>query len=164
MVFPSRHDPDKPLDGLAARLRALPEPAVPPGLEGRLLASLNAILERRRLRRRRVGWAVAAGAGIAACVAGLVIGPQPFGKSRRPQGNGLAARAEPGTRTAERRSSHRESASFHGANGDSLAPPQAVSRASRGDAEAPYLPRFQWPVQERSPLTASITAVGRVLD
>lgn len=61
-----RPNPDRPAEPLGARLRALPRPAVPDGLEARLLAAIPA--DRPAPRRR----AVRAGAAVALVAAGVL--------------------------------------------------------------------------------------------
>lgn len=139
MKLPDRDDPDGAPDRLAARLRAMPDPPVPNGLEARLLSCLNAEVHPPRAARRRVRWAVAAGGVIAAGVAGLVHGPRPPGD--------LPDESPP---------------SASGPVAPSAVP--AVARGSGPETETPDLPGFRWPIQERSPLTASIAAVGQMLD
>ncbi|HBI41474.1 MAG TPA: hypothetical protein DDY78_01285 [Planctomycetales bacterium] len=64
-MFPHRPENDETLEALARRLRRLPPPPVPAGLEGRLLA---AIPPRRRVRRARSWLAAAVLLAPAACL------------------------------------------------------------------------------------------------
>jgi hypothetical protein len=68
--------PDGSPNVVAARLRALPQPAVPADLEARLLAAIPAapLLQRRRRRRRL--WAGAAGTLAAACLLACLTWPR----------------------------------------------------------------------------------------
>jgi hypothetical protein len=139
MTFPGPHDQDEPFDPLGARLRALPDPPVPARLEARLLANLNVQVTRPRFPRPWARWAVAAAALIAAGFITLTVWP----RSRTQMPEALRQKAS-----------------------ESTPPTSALALAQRspGSPEAADVPAFRWPVQEQSPLTASIATVSRVLD
>src|SRR5262245_5230595 len=68
--------PDPSLEALAARLRALPEPPVPAGLEARLLTAITPRISCREVKRpvARQGWsAVACAVGTVAAVSLFVV-------------------------------------------------------------------------------------------
>ena len=80
-----RPNPDRSPESLEARLRALPRPPVPAGLEARLLADIP-------VRRRWAAWAGAAGAFAAACVLVALAWPRRAGDDPVPStGPGAAA-------------------------------------------------------------------------
>ena len=64
-MTPHRPEPDETLEGLADRLRRLPPPPVPAGLEGRLLADIPSRPHFRRLRFRLAAAALLAAAAAA---------------------------------------------------------------------------------------------------
>jgi hypothetical protein len=66
-----RPDPERSLEELAARLRALPAPSAPAELEGRLLASIPAAFSLRP--RHRTRWVGVIGALAAACLLALLV-------------------------------------------------------------------------------------------
>jgi WD40 repeat protein len=73
-----RPKPDRSPESLEARLRALPRPHVPAGLEARLLATIPA--DRPIPRRRRAAWIGAVGTLAAACLLAVLVWPRRSGK------------------------------------------------------------------------------------
>jgi hypothetical protein len=69
-----RPSPDRSAEALEGRLRALPPPPVPDGLEARLLARIPA--ERPPARRRWAVWVGVAGALAAACLLAVLAWPR----------------------------------------------------------------------------------------
>jgi hypothetical protein len=67
-------NPDPSPEALEARLRALPRPPVPAGLESRLLAAIPA--DRPTPRRRWAGWVGVAAAVAAACLLAVLAWPR----------------------------------------------------------------------------------------
>ena len=86
-MSPHRPDHDETLEALAGRLRRLPPPPVPGGLEARLLAAIPAAPRRRgRLARSWIAAAVLLAAAAAALLAVRLPqpGPPPTSSVRRP--------------------------------------------------------------------------------
>ncbi len=77
-MSPHRPDHDETLDALADRLRRLPPPPVPEGLEARLLAAIPAAPRRRvRLARSWIAAAVLLAAAAAVLLAVRLPPPEP---------------------------------------------------------------------------------------
>ena len=128
-----RPSPGRSPESLEARLRALPQPPVPEGLEARLLA---AVPSRMRAPRRR--WAVralVAGALAAACLLAALAWPRRDGKAPAPG----PAKQEVAHKVPPR---------------PPEGPPGVAAwvRAGR-DPEAAELPPFTWPLGEAPPAT-----------
>jgi hypothetical protein len=122
-----RPNPGRSPESLEARLRALPQPPVPAGLETRLLADIPA-------RRRWAGWVGAAGAFAAACVLVALAWP------RRADDNPAPG---PGPGAAEHQVTRR--------------PPDAAAgiaawREGRRVLEGAEPRPFSWPLRESSPV------------
>src|SRR5688572_25756127 len=115
-----RPNPDRSAESLEARLRALPQPPVPAGLEARLLAAIPAP------RRRWAVWAVAALA--AACLLAALAWPRRDG-------------AGPGPREPERQVVHRPPDDLDGI---------AAGREARRVLDGAEPPPFTWPLEETS--------------
>jgi hypothetical protein len=86
---------DQSSELLEARLRALPQPPVPAGLEARLLAAITA--DRPTPRRRWAGWVGVAGAVAAACLLAVLAWPRREARdpAPRPPANGIAHQVAP---------------------------------------------------------------------
>jgi hypothetical protein len=149
MHLERRPNPDRSLEAVAARLRALPQPAVPDGVEARLLAAIPA--GRPIPRRRRVLWAGMAGALAAACLLAALAwlgrdgkGPVPspsMHESAHAQGAGLPPALRPD----------------HSAG---IAPWLEARRALDGGE----MPTFTWPLQKASPLRGLTSIPHDLLD
>src|SRR5262249_42530900 len=137
-----RPNPDRFPEALEARLRALPQPPVPPGLEARLLASIPA-----KLPAPRRNWAVGVGvAGVlAACLVALLawLGRDGKGPAPRPRSAELS-RQDP------RRPPD-----------DNAGSAWLETRRVLGGGEPPA---FTWPLEETPPLTASTAIAPDLLD
>ena len=112
-----RHPAPESLEG---RLRALPQPPVPAGLEARLLAAVPGA---RPIRRRRARWIAAVGALAAACVLAALVWPE---RCKNPRGP---------TTTHPVASSPDDSAGI------------AAWRQSRRVLDGAEPPAFTWPVE-----------------
>jgi hypothetical protein len=126
--------PDRSPEALEARLRALPPPPVPTGLEARLLAAIPAARPRRPRR-----WAVWFGGALAAAclLAALARYGRPGpGQVPRPAGSGLAAHGVP-----------RPEEEPHGS---------AAWWQARRVLDEREIPPFAWPLSETSTLRVSI--------
>lgn len=139
-----RPNPGRSLDPLEARLRALPPPPVPAGLEARLLATIPAV--RPTPSRRWVVWVGVTAAVAAACVVVVLTWP------KRDGGN-----PNPGP---ENRESANHVAPRPSDDSDRLA---AWRESRRGLDRAEPAP-FAWPLQETTPLTGSTAIPSDLLD
>ena len=137
-MHPERPSHDRPADALEARLRALPPPAVPAGLEARLLATIPA--ERPTARRR---WAVLIGALAAACLLALLAWQRRGGNESLPS---------PGKGDSANRVALDDSARI------------AAGRQARRVLDGEEPPTFAWPLDETSPLTVSTAIPPELLD
>jgi hypothetical protein len=138
-----RPNPGRSPDALAARLRALPRPPVPAGLEARLLAAIPA--GRPVPRRHWAVWIGAVGALAAACLLAVLawlgrdaINPAP----------------KPGAIESVRQ--------------DTPRPPDAAGvpawLAARRILDGAEPPPFTWPVPESPPVTLSTSIPPDLLD
>ena len=142
-MHPERHpSPGRSPESLEARLRALPQPPVPEGLEARLLAAVPA---RGPAPRRRWGVrALVAGALAAACLLAVLAWHRHDGKAPAPVKQEVAHHVTP--RPPE--------------------PPSGVAvwaRAGR-DPEKAELPPFTWPLGESPPATLAAALSPDLLD
>jgi hypothetical protein len=129
-----RPNPDRSAESLEARLRALPQPPIPGGLEARLLA---AIPLKRRSRRRWLVLVGVASALAAACLLAVFARPGRNGTNRVP-GPPAEEIAEQGTPRLP----------------DDSAGITAWSQTRRVlDGAEP--PPFTWPLSETPPFTAT---------
>lgn len=127
-----RPNPDgSPDKSLEARLRALPRPPLPAGLEARLLAAIPTRLPVPR--RRRAAWIGAAVAALAAGVLAILVWPRRQREElvTNPGTGGLSARA------------------VVPSAGDT------AWREARRSLEGSKVPAFAWPLRETAPLTVS---------
>lgn len=135
-----RPSPDRSPEPLEARLRALPQPPVPPGLEARLLATVPAAMPAPR---RRWGvWVGMAGALAAACLLAALAWPERDGQGPGPETNATSPPVTPRT-------------------------PDAAGVASLGARRNPdgaETTIFTWPVEETSPLRVSTAIYPDLLD
>jgi hypothetical protein len=122
-------------DPLAERLRALPAPPVPPGLEARLLAAVPSA-------RRRWRWAGVAAALAAACLVAV------FARATRDD-------TKPVTPETARRAPHRPPQ-------ESVAVASRVK--TRHDPDLTDLPTFAWPLEQPSSLSARAAIPPDLLD
>ncbi len=140
-----RLNPQRSPEALEEKLRALPQPSVPDGLESRLLAGIPASLPARR--RRWPVWVAAVGVVAAACVLVVLVWS---GRDRKEPGrsvdNGETVRKE-----SPQRSIHPEENN----------PP--LPRLGR-DLDAENLPAFTWPIPESSPETILTSLPAGELD
>jgi hypothetical protein len=137
-----RPSPGRSSESLEARLRALPQPPVPPGLEARLLAAVPPI---RLAPRRRWGvWAFVAGALAAACLLAALAWPRRAGPAPGPAKGDSAHLVTP--RPPD------DSASL-----------TALVQARRAP-EVAELPPFTWPLGETAPVTVASAIPHDLLD
>jgi ferric-dicitrate binding protein FerR (iron transport regulator) len=138
-----RPNPDRSPEALEGRLRALPQPPVPAGLEARLLASIPAA---RSISRRR--WVVLAGAAgvlAAACLAAVIAWQGSDGKNA----------TTPGTRDSAQLVTPKPP---HDSSGI------ASWREARRVLDGSEIPAFAWPLEERSPITVFTSIPPDLLD
>lgn len=137
-----RPNPGRSPESLEARLRALPQPPVPEGLEARLLAAVPA---RGSVPRPRWGVrALVVGAVAAACLLAVLAWYRRDGKAPAPAKQEVAHHVTP--RPPE--------------------PPSGVAvwaRAGRG-LDAAELPPFSWPLGESRPATLAAALSPDLLD
>jgi hypothetical protein len=148
MSFQRRPNSDRSPESLEARLRALPRPPIPSGLEARILAAIparpssNDELPRRgrsasRRWRRLTFWAGASVAAAAACLLAVRFWPEPEDQHTAP-----ILVADPGSTQSPHRATPRprsDSAWF----------------MANQDLVETEMPTFAWPIQEKSPLMVS---------
>jgi hypothetical protein len=144
-------NPGRSPDSLPERLRALPAPPVPDGLEARLLAAIPA--PRPTLRRRWAAWVVAAGALAAACLLAALawqgrdgeraVRLVPTSKSVDPSRNATLV-SPPAPRPAD----------------DSA----AAWRQTRRLLDGADVPAFTWPLPEAPPRTVSASPPADLLN
>jgi hypothetical protein len=148
-----RPNSDRSLEALEARLRALPPPPVPSGLEARLLVAIPPEMPRWALTsrsRRPAIWAGAAVGLTAACVLVVLLWPEPDIKTTAPRLVVIPKKNESADPVTRERP------------GDSLGiTPWLEARRGRDGAERPT---FTWPIQEKSPLMVSIAIPADLLD
>jgi hypothetical protein len=136
---------DRP-DSLEARLRALPLPPVPAGLEARLLGAIPVqVPGEHSVRVRRSVWIAAACALAAACL--LVV---------------LFGRGREGDNPAPTNANHQVSD-----HGPPRAPAESVSPRllqARRDLEETQVPAFTWPLEQTSSTRLSISIQDGLLD
>jgi hypothetical protein len=135
---PERGENSKP-DSLKARLRHLPPPSVPAGLESRLLAGIPAGGPIRRWRWNR--WTVGLGALAAACLMIALAWPKRLEQPLNPEDGSRLATSGPTT----------------------LISPQS-SQAAAGLRDEPKMAPFTWPVDEARPLMASSSIPSDLLN
>jgi hypothetical protein len=133
-MHPERRPSPSP-ESLEARLRALPQPPVPPGLEARLLAAVPP--GRSAPRRRWAVWVGVAAALAAACWLAALTWPRrgDTGPAPSPSGRDFAHQVTP-----------RPPSESPGV--------AAWARAGR-DPEGAELPPFTWPLEEAPPVTVA---------
>jgi hypothetical protein len=133
-----RPGPDLSLESLEARLRALPQPAVPPDLDVRLLAQIPA--RRPILRTSRFVWLSLVGAAAAACFLAV-----------------LASLERDGDRTdSERTTTPSRPTQASAGLADAVQPFRFLDRTETSP--------FTWPLEETAPLTASSRITADLLD
>ncbi len=140
---------DRSAESLEARLRALPPPPVPSDLEARLLAAIpasapSAVRRSQLLQRRWLIWAGVGGALAAASLLVVLFWPK-----------------------SSREDLNRIKAGF--ANQDTPRPPHdspdiAHVQFARQVRDDTALPPFTWPIEETTPLTASISIPSDLLN
>jgi hypothetical protein len=149
----SRKQPnsDRSLESLEARLRALPAPAVPSNLEAELLAAMPAQMPRQaapsRFRRLAV-WSGAAAGLAAACLLAVLVWPGSRSKITGPPVVGVPEKKEPVLVVTGQRWGNLPSST-----------PWLEIR--RGLDEAPT---FTWPIQEKPPMTVSLSIPSDLFD
>jgi|SRR5579864_984523 len=129
---------------LEARLRALPQPPVPAGLETRLLAAIP--VEMPFVQRY---WAVCvrvAGALAAACLVALLAWPRGDTKAPVPR---------PGTSDSAHQAKPRPPREHD---------PVATRLLAGRDLDGAGTPTFTWPLEERSPMRVSTSISADLLD
>src|SRR5262249_55626403 len=126
-----RPNPDRSPEALEARLRALPQPPVPAGLEARLLAAIPAAPPAPR--RRWAVWVGLAGALAAACLLAVLAWPRRDGRGPDPSAPGPPVTPRPPDAS------------------DRLAAWREARRVLDGAEPSP----FTWPLPETSPITAA---------
>jgi hypothetical protein len=139
-----RPKPDRSPEALAARLRALPQPPVPDGLEARLLAAIPA--GRPVPRRHWAAWVGAVGALAAACLLAVLVW---LGR------DAVNPAPKPGTVEAARQDTPRPPDDRAGV------PAWLVARRILDGAEPPP---FTWPVPGSPPVTPSTAIPPDLLD
>jgi hypothetical protein len=133
-----RPNPDRSPEALEARLRALPQPAVPADLEARLLAAIPP--QKPLPRWRSAVWVSVVGALAAACLL-AVLGWQGRGGKAPvpiPEKNEYVRKA--------------------------ITRPQDDPAGIAAWLEGAETPTFTWPLEETSPTTASISIPPDLLD
>jgi hypothetical protein len=138
-----RPNPDRSLESLEARLRALPRPPIPADLEARLLATIPAKRSIVRSRGVRVG---IIGALAAACLFVVIAWPR---------GDGDRSISRPKTIETTRQGLPR-------LPNDSA--PIASLRAVRQALDEAEPPTFTWPLPEPSPVRFSTSIPSDLLD
>ena len=138
-----RPNPDRSAEALEERLRALPPPTVPDGLEARLLANIPA--ERPTARRRWAVWVGVAGALAAACLLAVLAWPRRDGHPPAPSPPKEAVKHVP-PRPPDG--------------------PAAVAawREARRVLDGAEMPSFTWPLGETLPLRGSTPVPPDLLD
>ena len=137
-----RPNPDRSLEALEARLRALPQPPIPADLESRLLAAIPA---KRSIPPRRWGVRVGAISALAAaCLLAVIAWPWRDGEHSDPKTIQSTVRVTP--RPTE----------------DSA--PIASLRPARQVLDEAEPPTFTWPLPESSPIRFSASIPADLLD
>jgi hypothetical protein len=161
---------DRSTEWLEARLRALPQPAVPEDLESRLLATIpaDAVIVRRRWVMPAV-WAGVAGPLAAACLLAVLNWPRRDGTDR-----GTRSRLDKSVQqsVAIARPKSTESANAQSARG--AMPPKfdlgddsasiAAWRETRRVLEGAEMPAFSWPLKAAPPTAASTSIPADLLE
>jgi hypothetical protein len=129
-----RPNPQRSPESLEEKLWALPQPAVPAGLESRLLAGIPESLPMPR--RRWPVWAGVAGVVAAACLLIVLAWPR-------------HDRKEPNRNPENRETVHKDTPQKSNDPEESI----PKSRTFGRDLDAADLPAFTWPVPETSPGT-----------
>jgi hypothetical protein len=152
-----RPDPDRSLESLESRLRALPRPPVPAELEARILAASSAKVPNpmprpaRAWRRRHL--AVGAAASIAVAVACLLA-------VRFRPGLGVKITAPTFVANAEGNDSAHEATPQQPGHS-----PGTISwLKARQDPDGAEIPTFIWPIREKPPLMVSTSLRSDLLD
>ncbi len=138
-----RPNPERSPEALEARLRALPRPPVPAGLEARLLAAIPA--ERPVVRRRAIRF-VAAGALAAACLLAVLAWPRRDGEKSIPSLPTGESVRQVITRPPD----------------DGAGVP--TWREARRVLDGAEMPPFTWPIEETSPIAVSTSLPPDLLD
>ena len=148
MSFQRRPNLDRSPESLEGRLRALPRPPVPSGLEARLLAVIPARPSNndelpRLVRRASRQWrlTILAGASVAAAAACLLA--VRFRPEREDQHTDPIHVADPGSTKSRHQAAPRPKQSD---------PPWFTALHDLVETE---MPTFTWPIQEKSPLMLS---------
>ena len=142
---PEKHpNPDRSPESLEARLRALPQPPVPAGLEARLLASIPTT--RPIPHPRRILWVGVAAAFTAACLLAVLAWP------RRP-----SADSNPSAPSSDSAQQHAPALPEE---------PDRVAQLPLGRRvmEDADLPAFNWPLEKASPRKVSTAIPSDLLD
>ena len=161
MLSEKRPKPDGSPESLEARLRALPQPPVPAGLEARLLAAIPAKMPAPRQRRAvRVGVVSAVGAVAAACLLAVLAWPPARDEKPIPTH---------GTVETVQHVTVPNSATSEAAHQAAPAPTDdsaglSAWRDARRVLNGAELPPFNWPLQESSPMRATISIPPDLLD
>ncbi|HEV3142664.1 MAG TPA: hypothetical protein VGZ47_02150 [Gemmataceae bacterium] len=139
-----RPSPDRSLEALEARLRALPSPEIPADLEARLLAAIPAVVPSPR--RRRAVWLGLTAALAAALLLGVFIWQGRFGKRSVPEPEKSVSvqpvRPNPSPNPAEVR----------------------PWQEARRDLNAEETPAFRWPLAETEPIRETKSIPRELLD
>jgi len=139
-----RPNPDRSLEALEARLRALPPPALPAALEARLLAAIPAEIP--FTRRRWVVWVGVVGTLAAACLLAFLAWRGGNGKD-----------TIPGPHLNE--STHKDTPGLSDDSDGTAALSEYHRVLDGGD-----MPAFTWPLEEMSPLTVLTSISPDLLD
>jgi hypothetical protein len=140
-----RLNPQRSPESLGEKLRSLPQPALPAGLESRLLAGIPPSMPTPRLR-----WPVWAGvAGIVAAACLLVVLAWP----RRD-------RKEPIPNPENRETVHKDTSQRSNDPEDIIPNPRTFGR----DLDEADLPAFNWPISETTPGTLLTSLPADPLD
>jgi hypothetical protein len=142
-----RPNPARSPESLEARLRALPQPPVPAGLEARLLATIPAAIP---IPQRHWGvWVGALGASAAACLVVVLAWPGRVGKNpvlSYPASQSARLPTPPTPRPPD----------------DSASIP--ALREARRVLDETETPMFTWPLPETLPITLSTSIPPDLLD
>ena len=168
-----RPNPDPSPESLEAKLRALPQPAVPGGLEARLLVGIPAAMPippphptlspwrgEGRVRGRWAVWVGVAGTAAAACLLVVLTWPG------RDAGNRVASRgtsrsAHPGAVPSPGTNGPRHQVTRRPQDNSTSIAPWGVARR---DLDEAAMPTFTWPLPETPPVKALTSIPPNLLD